>query len=138
MLRCLDPNATFAYEPPGQDDVPAEQRLRIHCRYLSLGASMRLRQRRIDMHAAGLNDLQRCQMLVEVLAAQVVRIENLPAGTADGVNGLVDVAGWVELSTWLSDISLANEVSESERGKSRSQPPGDAERSAAAAAPASA
>lgn len=135
MLRCLDPSATYEYTLPDQDDVPADRRVRLVCRFLSMAAVIRLRAQRmsalnIDQEgkARPIPDPERLDRLLAAYRMVVVRVLNGPREDADVI---AELGSWSQLWDWLHGLMSEQSVTEHELGKSQSRQHGGAARSAA-------
>jgi len=142
MLRCLDRQATFTFEPPSQDDVPSEQRFRLHCRFISCEERLRVQRMRRDMFAKTTDaegverypeEEARFGMLEAIFRTVVVRADNPPGGEPDPAVAVMKAGDEIELLRWVASIGDSQMASSAERGKSPSQRPTAAESSAGSA-----
>lgn len=137
MLKCLDDNATYAFEPLAaqQADIPPERRIKLVCRYPSLGLQRSIKSALREALAAAKTTADASDACIAQLARLVVRVENLPP-SAPGCDPLpqdVSALPWLvgdygDLYRIACDALDAQEPSDAERGKSQSPQHGVPER----------
>lgn len=130
MLRCLDPNATWTYELPGQDDVAADSRVRLVCRYLPLAQLFEFRDRRAAAIAIH-NDREAVNAILAVMRMAVVQTHGVATGGDVAV--LCDVLSLAQLIELSHELERAQNLREIDLGKSGSPSRGGRDGSAAAA-----
>lgn len=123
MFIASDPTATFRHEIPGQEDLEPARRVVLHCRYLTLRASMRFMEL-FRLYRTADDDKAAIGHLLEALGATVVRIEGMPEDAAPGVEGLVDVLTLEELVTLCLALPSRQRLSELDRKNSAPRQPG--------------
>lgn len=124
MLRALDPNATFTYEPKGQEELPPNHRLRLVCRYLTMRQHLAIRDKRIETLRLTEDD-KWASACLDMLRTMVVRVEGHPDGRED-IDGLLDVATPYQLWDWIAWISRQQDLTERDLGNFVSPQPGAA------------
>lgn len=135
MLIAIDPKATFEIEVPGQEDVPAAERVVLVCRYQTMSSLLRARAA-LQKAVESKNDADYAEGLLAALRCGVTEVRNLPASCATGVDGLADVLTPSGLHDLAFMVAREQALSEQQRKNSESQSSGSPERSATTAGPA--
>lgn len=124
MLAALDTGRRWLWELPGQEDVPAPQRVRAVCRLLSFRQFLAYRERRAAALDQSATDPQVAAALIDAAAAIVVHLENTPPGVPTTPDGLLDLATPLELARWTVELGTAVQLAGVDAGKSGPPPHG--------------
>lgn len=125
MLRCLDPNALWTYELAGQEDLPADARVRLRCRYLTVAQLFAFRELRSQATARH-DDREAINTLLAALCVVVVEVLGVPRGdgaASVGPDALLEVLTAAQCFELAFRLENAQSIAERELGKSGSPSP---------------
>lgn len=123
MLLAVDPTATFELEVPGQEDQDKASRLVLVCRYMTLGATLRFTEC-FRAYASADSERDSVAQLLEALRLAVCDVRGLPASSAPGVDGLLDMLTLEQMVTVCHEIPARQRLSEIDRKNSGPRQPG--------------